>query len=344
MSQPERLRPGQTRQALTESVAQTFASLAQSLRDRGHDSHEVAKFLNRLVFCMFAEDVGLLPRNLFTRMLEAARRTPSEFVPMARELFGSMASGGRFGVETVAHFNGGLFTDDDALPLSKTEIETVLIAARLNWSDVDPSILGTLFERGLDPAKRSQLGAHYNRPREGHADRRAGRRPPAGGRVEGGQGEDRREARSGEAAEDDPGQPEGVGVKRSALLREFLERLRQFTVLDPACGSGNFLFLALKSLKDLEHRVQLEAEALDRGLQRSLPRVGPANVKGIEINPYAAELARVSVWIGEIQWMRSNGFSGTREPILGSPGDDRVPRRPVQGPTPRRRTGPRPMS
>ena len=315
MSEPERLRPGQTRQDLTESVAQTFASLAQALRDRGHDSHEVAKFLNRLVFCMFAEDVTLLPKNLFTRMLEAARRTPSEFVPMTRELFGSMATGGRFGVETVAHFNGGLFTDDDALPLSKTEIETVLVAARLNWSDVDPSILGTLFERGLDPAKRSQLGAHYTdrekvmliiepvvvRPLE--AEWREVKKKIA---LKLEQEKGQKTIRAANRRRDE--------AKR--LLAEFQERLRKFTVLDPACGSGNFLFLALKSLKDLEHRVQLEAEALDRGLQRSLPQVGPANVKGIEINPYAAELARVSVWIGEIQWMRSNGFSGTREPIL----------------------------
>ena len=97
-------------------------------------------------------------------------------------------------------------------------------------------------------------------------------------------------------------------------LRDFLEKLRAFTVLDPACGSGNFLYLALHALKDLEHRIQLEAESM--GLQRAFPAVGPANVKGIEINPYAAELARVSVWIGEIQWMRRNGFSGTRDPIL----------------------------
>ena len=97
-------------------------------------------------------------------------------------------------------------------------------------------------------------------------------------------------------------------------LRAFLERLRSFTVLDPACGSGNFLYLALQALKDLEHRVQLEAETL--GFQRAFPEVGPANVKGIEINPYAAELARVSVWIGEIQWMRRNGFEEARDPIL----------------------------
>ena len=96
--------------------------------------------------------------------------------------------------------------------------------------------------------------------------------------------------------------------------RAFLNRLRAFTVLDPACGSGNFLYLALQALKDLEHRVQLEAEAL--GFQWAFPEIGPANVKGLEINPYAAELARVSVWIGEIQWMRRNGFSEARDPIL----------------------------
>ncbi len=96
--------------------------------------------------------------------------------------------------------------------------------------------------------------------------------------------------------------------------RAFLDRLRGFTLLDPACGSGNFLYLALQALKDLEHRVQLEAEAL--GFQRAFPEIGPANVKGIEINPYAAELARVSVWVGEIQWMRRNGFAEARDPIL----------------------------
>ena len=105
-------------------------------------------------------------------------------------------------------------------------------------------------------------------------------------------------------------------LRRNAerLLRTFMERLRNFTVLDPACGSGNFLYLALHALKDIEHRVQLEAETL--GLERGFPEIGPANVKGIEINPYAAELARVSVWIGEIQWMRHNGFAEARDPVL----------------------------
>ena len=313
MSDPERLRPGESRQALTERAAATFASLAQSLRERGYESQAVAHFVNRLVFCMFAEDVGLLPNNMFTRMLEHARQQPDDFAVLARDLFGAMATGGRVGFESVAWFNGGLFDDDAALPLNRAEIETTLKASTLDWSEVDPSILGTLFERGLDPSKRSQLGAHYtDRDKVMRIIEPVVIRPllaewqtvksrivsslarQATLRSTAAQTRQRREA--------------------ERLLGEFLNRLRAFTVLDPACGSGNFLYLALQALKDLEHRVQLEAEAL--GLPRAFPETGPVNVKGIEINPYAAELARVSVWVGEIQWMRRNGFTGSRDPIL----------------------------
>jgi len=105
-------------------------------------------------------------------------------------------------------------------------------------------------------------------------------------------------------------------AEAQAIHRAFVERLANFRVLDPACGSGNFLYIALRSLKDIEHRANLDAEAL--GLERGFPRVGPENVLGIELNPYAAELARVSVWIGEIQWMRRNGFDAARNPILHS--------------------------
>ena len=313
MSDPERLRPGESRQALTERAAATFAVLAQSLRERGHEPQAVAHFVNRLVFCMFAEDVGLLPADMFTRMLQQARKQPGEFATMARTLFGAMATGGLVGFETVAWFNGGLFDDDAALPLEKSEIETTLEAAALDWSEIDPSILGTLFERGLDPDKRSQLGAHYTdrdkimrivEPvvvRPWLAEWEAVRTEIAG-RLE------RATASKSKAART---QRRGQAERR---LRAFLERLREFTVLDPACGSGNFLYLALHALKDLEHRAQLEAEAM--GLPRNFPAVGPANVRGIEINAYAAELARVSVWIGEIQWMRRNGFNESRDPIL----------------------------
>ena len=313
MSDPERLRPGETRQAVTERAAATFAELAQGLRDRGHDPQTVAHFVNRLVFCMFAEDVGLLPGSMFTRMLERTRRDPDKFADYASRLFGAMATGGDVGFEAVAWFNGGLFDDDTALPLDREGVETALKAAALDWSEIDPSILGTLFERGLDPDKRSQLGAHYTdrdkimrivdpvivRPLLAEwKSAKAG----IAGLVE------RADAAASRSAQ--------TRLRRQAdqALRTFLDRLRRFTVLDPACGSGNFLYLALHALKDIEHRVQLEAETL--GLARVFPETGPANVKGIEINAYAAELARVSVWIGEIQWMRRNGFGASTDPIL----------------------------
>ena len=312
-SDPDRLRPGETRQSLTERAAASFATVAQRLRDRGHDSHVVARFVNRLVFCMFADDVGLLPDQMFTRMLQQARHSPDAFASMAGELFGVMASGGRVGFESVDWFNGGLFDDASALPLEKPDIDAVLSASDLDWSEVDPSILGTLFERGLDPDKRAQLGAHYT-----DRDKIMLIVEPVVIRPWLAEWEIEKTEIAAEleraAAAKSPATRSRRRNKAALRFREFLNRLRGFTVLDPACGSGNFLYLALQALKDLEHRVQLEAEVL--GFQRAFPEIGPANVKGIEINPYAAELARVSVWIGEIQWMRRNGFAEARDPIL----------------------------
>ena len=130
-SDPDRLRPGETRQSLTERVAASFASVAQALRERGHEPPAVAHFVNRLVFCMFADDVGPLPDHMFTRMLRHARPAPERFAELAGDLFEVMVTGGRIGFETVAWFNGGLFDDSTALPLEKSDIETVLAAADL---------------------------------------------------------------------------------------------------------------------------------------------------------------------------------------------------------------------
>ena len=312
-SDPERLRPGETRQSLTEQAAQSFATLARSLRERGHDPQEVAHFVNRLVFCMFADDVGLLPGHMFTEMLGEALRIPEQFTDLAGDLFSAMASGGRIGFKKIDWFNGGLFDDATALPLEKADIETVLAASNLDWSEIDPSILGTLFERGLDPGKRAQLGAHYT-----DRDKIMLIVEPVVIRPWLAQWETEKAEIAAELDRAGAAKSPTTRTKRrneaERRYRTFLNRLRAFTVLDPACGSGNFLYLSLQALKDLEHRVQFEAEAL--GFQRAFPEIGPANVKGIEINPYAAELARVSVWIGEIQWMRRNGFSESRDPIL----------------------------
>ena len=312
-SDPEQLQPDKTRQTLTEEAAESFAGIAQKLRVRGHDPQVVAHFVNRLVFCLFADDVGLLPHRMFRRLLERARKDAGEFVGLASDLFKHMKTGGRFGLEKVEWFNGGLFDDDTALPLDGYDITTVWRTSQLDWSQIDPSIFGTLFERGLDPDKRSQLGAHYtDRDKIMQIIEPVVIRPLLAEWT----AEKARIDTDLELAETARTAFRSQQLRNQAeqRYRAFLDRLRAFTVLDPACGSGNFLYLAVHALKDLEHRVQLEAETL--GLHRELPQIGPANVKGIEINPYAAELARVSVWIGEIQWMRRNGFAEDRKPVL----------------------------
>src|SRR5205085_2876813 len=133
LSDPDRLKPGKTRQALTEEAAAEFATLAQRLRERGHPSETVAHFINRLVFCMFAEDVDLLPNKMFKRMLEHTSMQPAEFLSLASDLFRAMKAGGRIGFEHVAWFNGGLFNDDAALPLDKDDIALTLRVAGLDW-------------------------------------------------------------------------------------------------------------------------------------------------------------------------------------------------------------------
>lgn len=310
---PEALKPKRTRDELTKEAADEFSKLAQRLRDRGHDAETVAHFVNRLVFCMFAEDVGLLPNKMFERAIEHARKEPASAREFLTTLFGAMKSGGRVGFEAVLWFNGGLFNDDQALPMDRDDIELVYKAAKLFWADIDPSILGTLFERGLDPSKRSQLGAHYtDRDKIMMIVRPVIIEPLEAewAAVKAKITDDMEKSRTAKSE----------GAKTQAFNRaakahsDFIEKLANFRVLDPACGSGNFLYLSLKALKDIEHKANIEAEAL--GLPRGFPRVGPEAVKGIEINPYAAELARVSIWIGEIQWMRANGFDAATNPIL----------------------------
>jgi len=312
-TEPEAWKPRRTRRHLTEEAAEHFAALAQRLRARGHDGQSVAHFVNRLVFCLFAEDVTLLPGRYFQRLLEACERMPGDFTELARDLFAAMRRGGRVGVDRIDWFNGGLFDDDTTLPLERADIADLLDAARLDWSQIDPSILGTLFERGLDPDKRSQLGAHYtDRDKIMMIVEPVIIRPLMAEWAE---------ARAAIAAALDKAakaksRAARTRAERAAAARReaFLDRLHAFRVLDPACGSGNFLYLALLALKDIEHRANLDAEAM--GLPRGFPRIGPEAVRGIELNPYAAELARVSVWVGEIQWMRRNGFDAARNPIL----------------------------
>jgi hypothetical protein len=309
---PERFRPGRTVREITADAAGRFADIAQSMTGRGHDPQKVAHFLIQCLFCMFAEDIGLLPKQLFERVMAKRGADTVKLGAALGELFRAMQSGGDFLLEDIAWFNGGLFARVDLIELAPGEVAALHAASRMDWSAIEPSILGTLFERGLDPKIRAPLGANYTDPgtimklvnpviveplaREwGQARARIG--PLVARYHAGGKGS------------------QSAWKEAQALFLGHLERLKGFRVLDPACGSGNFLYLSLRALKDLEHRANLDAEAL--GLQRQLTiETSPANVLGIEINAYAAELARVTVWVGEIQWMLKNGYDFRRNPIL----------------------------
>lgn len=304
-SNPERLRPGVTRQMVTKDAAEAFSQLAHHLQAKGFDPPRVAHFLNRLIFCMFAEDVGLLPNQIFTKLATASVAHPETFEANARQLFGGMAKGGAVAFEVIDWFNGGLFDDDSTLPLDQTELKIVLKCAALDWSNIEPSIFGTLFERGLDPDKRSQQGTHYTDPDTIMKIVRPVVLEPW---------QREWELERAEIAKLIEKAKKTVSEAAKQRYFAFLERLVNFRVLDPACGSGNFLYLSLRALKDFEKRVIHDAELL--GLPVQFPRVGPEAVLGIEVNPYAAELARVTIWIGELQWMLENGFAAAKNPIL----------------------------
>jgi SAM-dependent methyltransferase len=277
-----------------------------------HDLALVAEGVpSHAIFCLFAEDTGLLPKGLLSRLADATRAKPDDFAGALGALFGTMATGGgMFGVERIDWFNGGLFDSAEVLRLTAAEIGLLVEVGRLDWGRIEPAIFGTLFERGLDPAQRTQLGAHYTSRDDiwrlvEPVVIRPLRREYAAMQAQVTQLTLRRDASPKKGPD-----PEAV-----RLFGGFLDRLRAVRVLDPACGSGNFLYIALQALKDLE----LEAigwGSLVLRIPQQFPGVGPEAVLGIEINPYAAELARVTIWIGEIQWMLNHGFAYRRNPVL----------------------------
>lgn len=314
---PENFKPGQTIEQITTVAAEQFADLAQTLRDRGHDAEQVAHFLSKLIFCLFAEDAGLLPKSILTHLIDSAGRDIEMFNNMLSEMLLTMNQGGRFGMQRIAYFNGGLFNDDLYIPLTATDLPLLSACSRLDWSQVEPSILGTLFERGLDPDKRSQLGAHYT-PR---SDMERVVDPvltkPLRAELDNLLSKQAQTLQKAEASDNKGAVTKAINKARKELL-EWLQRLRQIRVLDPACGSGNFLYVALERLHSLEKDVLYRLSDLEGGQMSSDVQVGPHQVLGLELNHYAAELARVTVWIGHLQWMIQNGFGYSENPILQS--------------------------
>jgi type II restriction/modification system DNA methylase subunit YeeA len=309
---PDALRSPQTTEQVTQQAAAEFGRLAEILRKWGAEPHAAAHFLIRILFCLFAEDADLLPKSIFTRLVTQARHRPAAFRQQLVQLFTAMTSGGFFGSDEVPHFDGGLFDDSSALDMDSDALDILVRVSGLDWSGIKPSIFGTLFERSLDPSKRAQLGAHFT----GEEDILLIVEPvlmaPLCKRWAEVQAQAHELAARRDAAK---GAPRAKLEKELfALLRGFRNELAATRVLDAACGSGNFLYIALRLLLDLEKEVINLAGAF--GDSGAFPAVSTEQLHGIEINPYAHELAQVTVWIGYIQWLRENGFGVPSEPIL----------------------------
>ncbi|MEE9294590.1 MAG: DNA methyltransferase [Phycisphaerae bacterium] len=312
---PDSFKPTITAEAVTQEVAQQIGTLAQALRDRDHDPHTTAHFLMKCMFCLFAEDVELLPPNLFERLLKSRKSSPERLATALTGLFAQMNTGGSFGVDDISHFNGSLFDDAPALELTEDEIDVLLTAARQDWGSVEPAVFGTLFERSLDPNTRAQIGAHYTSREDIMLVVEPVVMAPLRSEWDEVRAEVENQIQRRARVKTEQTQKK-IDKQIHKLLRDFVERLASVRVLDPACGSGNFLYLAIQQLLDLEKQVITYAarQEISVGL---FPLVRPTQLHGIEINTYAAELAQVVIWIGYLQWMRDNGYiQGIRKPIL----------------------------
>ena len=301
-SAPGEFRPNRTVEEVTQETANLFRDIVADMEQHNEDPERLARYLNQIVFCLYAEDAGLLPDGLFSEIVRRQFRRPDLFNQAVDNLFAQMSGGGLFGSDEIPHFNGDLFNSANTVELSTTALQRLGEATQKNWRNIEPSIFGTLFERALDASKRAQLGAHYT----GADDIMLVIDPVVMEPLR----------REWDATRHEVGELQADGDDAAARTRlvAFQQRLAGVTVLDPACGSGNFLYLALRSLLDLEQ------QAIDFGAAQGWhdlsPTVQPNQMLGLEINHYAAELARTSLWIGYIQWHQSNGFPYRRHPIL----------------------------
>ncbi len=311
--QPAARDPRQHAQAVTKDIAKKLADLAAALEGRGFDQERVARFLMRVVFSCFAEDVDLLPRDTFRQTVERAgvQGDPERFARAVEVLWQAMDAGGMFGYESLLRFNGHFFRDAEALPLTREEILLLLEAARADWKDVEPTIFGTLLTRALDAAERHRLGAEYT-PRE-FIERLV--RPTVEEPVR-----ERWTAVQAEVLQRTSTRKPADRKAAVASVTDFLAWLRGLTVLDPACGSGNFLYVTMHILKDVELEAQRELEALTGRPELRMQEIGPWNFRGIEVKPWAREIAELTLWIGFHQYWKRHHHVQPPEPVLQDTG------------------------
>ncbi|MEO8098901.1 MAG: DNA methyltransferase [Acidobacteriota bacterium] len=307
---PGSLDPSRVSARVTRDVAYQLANLARDL-EKTFPADRVSAFLMRCIFTFFAEDIHLLPARSFTNLLESVKNDLANFAPMVESLWNSMNTGDYSPIlrERVLRFNGGLFESVEALPLNRNQLDLLYLAALSEWKDVEPAIFGTLLERALDARERHSLGAHYT-PRA-YVERLV--IPTVVEPLR----QDWRDAQTAAFTLHRAGKTK----EAIEILKTFRRKLCSIEVLDPACGSGNFLYVTLEHLKRLEGEINDALEGLGE-TQQALHETGftvdPHQLLGIEINPRAAAITDLVLWIGYLQWyFRTWGANSTPpEPVI----------------------------
>lgn len=343
---PDSLNPARISAQVTRKVAQLLARLAKSLESSlqaqseenqplGHANQAqaapeiVAAYLTRCLFSMFAEDVELLPAGSFQGLLQKYREQPAVLQKMLAILWADMDKGGFSAAlaQDVLRFNGKLFkgagADGYSLLLTPEQIDLLIEAARANWREVEPAIFGTLLERALDPTERHALGAHYT-PRA-YVERLVLPTVIEPLRAQWANAQAAALVLAHEAAALQGKAAEAKLAEARAEVKKFHHHLCTIRVLDPACGSANFLYVTLEHLKRLEGEVLNQLEALGH-TQDQLGFEGETvtlqQLRGIELNERAAALAELVLWIGYLQWhIRTRGHAAVAEPVVHNYGN-----------------------
>ena len=310
-SDPLSLDPARKAARVTRGVARRLAEVSKTL-ETGHPPEDVAHFLMRCIFTMFADDVGLLPKGGFKELLKTCLANPRSFAPLVDELWSKLdeeSAAKRYSTALRSHvpyFNGNLFHKARAFPLGADEIRELIAAAEADWREVDPAIFGALLEQALDKNERRRLGAHYT-PRA-YVQRL----------VEVTVMEPLRADWQAALTRAEAAAHAGNGRRAVAAVRAFHKRLCETRVLDPACGTGNFLYVALELMKALEGEVLETLAKLGEPESMGLDRetVDPHQFLGLELNPRAAAIAELVVWIGYLQQHYRTRTGHPSEPIL----------------------------
>ncbi|MCL2825687.1 MAG: hypothetical protein FWD57_16975, partial [Polyangiaceae bacterium] len=288
---------------VTEEVSDHLAELARMLGADGYDRNAVARFLMNCLLSLFAESVGLIPARSFTNSLESAASDQHARKQLSHDLLRASNSVGPFSVP-LRHFQrlaGHVIDDPDAPCLNSQQISVLRKAAAADFSNVEPAILGALLEQALDPKERHRLGAHYTR--RAYVERLIipTIMEPLRSDWNIAQGTASQLFQQGKHSE------------ACDIIRGFHSRLTSTRILDPSCGSGNFLYVAMEHMMRLEAEVLHSVRVFDENPVQSL-QIDPRQFVGMEIDPRAAQIAELVLWIGYAQWHFRNRNPASEPP------------------------------